>query len=193
MDTLQISDLWKLEDYAERRSAFRAEIMASKRNRKLHVGPHVTLLFENRQTVQYQVQEMLRIERIFERAAIQDELDAYNPLIPSGSNWKATCLVEYADPVERAQRLAELKGLENAIWVQVGECSRITPHANEDMDYTNDAKTSAVHFLRFELDADSVSAAQSGAAICFGVDHDAYRESVTAPEPVRAALVTDLG
>lgn len=192
MEKLKIADLWKLEDYAERRPAFRAEVIEHKKNRKVHVGPHLTLLFEDRLSIQYQVQEMLRIERIFERLAILEELNAYNPLIPDGHNWKATCLIEYEDPAERARRLAELRGIEDVIWARVGDGPRIHPQADEDMERENDEKTSAVHFLRFELDASSRMAAKSGAEIRFGVDHESYRDTVVVPDSVRAALVADL-
>jgi hypothetical protein len=190
--SLTTSDLMKLEEYAEQRTAFRARVLEHKKQRKLHLGPHLTLLFEDRLTVQYQVQEMLRIERIFERAAIEEELGAYNPLIPDGSNWKASCLIEYEDPAERAQELQKLRGIEDLIWAQVGEGPRIHAIADEDLERENETKTSAVHFLRFELDAASKSAARAGAALRFGVEHAAYRAAVTVAEAVRAALVQDL-
>lgn len=190
--SLTTGDLMKLEEYAEQRPAFRAKVLEHKRKRKLHIGPHLTLLFEDRLTIQYQVQEMLRIERIFERAAIEEELAAYNPLIPDGSNWKASCLIEYEDPAERALELQKLKGIEDLIWAQVGEGPRIHAIADEDLERENETKTSAVHFLRFELDAASKAAAKGGAALRFGVEHAAYRETVTVPEAVRAALVADL-
>jgi hypothetical protein len=192
MNKLSAADLMKLEDYAERRQAFRQQVLEHKKPRKLHLGPHLTLLFEDRLTIQYQVQEMLRIERIFERKAIEEELEAYNPLIPDGSNWKASCLIEYEDPAERARRLVELKGVEDRIWVQVGEGPRIHAIADEDLDRENETKTSAVHFLRFELDGASREAACSGVAIRFGVDHPAYREMVELPEATRRALAADL-
>lgn len=192
MEKLKIADLWKLEEYAERRQAFRRQVIEHKKNRKLHIGPHMTLLFEDRMTIQYQIQEMLRIERIFERPGIQDELDAYNPLIPDGSNWKATCLIEYEDPAERARRLVEMRGLEAGIWVRVGDGERIAARADEDLPRSDEEKTSAVHFLRFELDAETRMRARTGAAICFGVDHPAYSAAAQAPEPVRQALIADL-
>ena len=190
--SLTTADLMKLEEYAEQRPAFRAKVLEHKRKRKLHIGPHLTLLFEDRLTIQYQVQEMLRIERIFERAAIEEALGAYNPLIPDGSNWKASCLIEYEDPAERAQELQKLRGIEDLIWAQVGEGPRIHAIADEDLERENETKTSAVHFLRFELDAGSKQAAKGGAALRFGVDHAAYREVMTVPEAVRVALVLDL-
>ena len=192
MKALHAADLMKLEEYAEQRPAFRKRVLEHKQRRKLHLGAHLTLLFEDRLTIQYQVQEMLRIERIFERAAIEEELGAYNPLIPDGGNWKATCLIEYEDPLERARHLAELKGIENLIWAQVGEGTRIAAIADEDLDRSNDSKTSAVHFLRFELDPASRKLAKAGARLRFGVSHPAYSEAVAAPEPVRLALLGDL-
>ncbi|MBX6420246.1 MAG: DUF3501 family protein [Nevskia sp.] len=192
MEKLRVADLWKLEDYAERRPAFRRQVIEHKKNRKLHLGPHLTLLFEDRLTIHYQVQEMLRVERIYERAAIEDELEAYNPLIPDGTNWKATCLIEYEDPAERVRRLAELKGIERGIWTQVGEGARTYAVADEDLERSTETKTAAVHFLRFELDAAARAAVKNGAPIRFGVDHPAYRYEVVAPEAVRAALVADL-
>lgn len=192
MKPLSVADLMKLEDYAEQRPAFRQRVLEHKKRRKLHIGAHLTLLFEDRLTIQYQVQEMLRIERIFERGAIEEELGAYNPLIPDGTNWKATCLIEYEDPVERAQHLSQLKGIEDLIWAQVGEGPRIAAIADEDMDRANETKTSAVHFLRFELDAASVQAARNGAALRFGVDHPLYTQVIEVPAPVRTALIADL-
>lgn len=192
MKKLATEDLWTLEDYAKMRPGFRDKMMKHKNARKLHLGAHVTLLFEDQATVQYQVQEMLRIERIYEPAAIQDELDAYNPLIPDGNNWKATCLVEYEDRQERVRRLAELRGLEREIWVQVGDNPPIRCSADEDMEREDDEKTSAVHFLRFELDPGSQRLAKSGASIRFGVSHPLYTVTTSAPESLRAALIQDL-
>lgn len=192
MKPLTASELMKLEEYAEQRPAFRQRVLAHKKHRKLHLGAHLTLLFEDRLTIQYQVQEMLRIERIFERAAIEEELEAYNPLIPDGSNWKATCLVEYEDAALRAAELVKLKGIEDRIWAQVGEGARIYAIADEDMDRENDSKTSAVHFLRFELDAASLKNAKAGQKLRFGVDHPAYSVTVDAPEATRAVLAADL-
>lgn len=192
MQKLAAADLFKLEEYAERRAEFRRRVIAHKKNRAVHLGPHLSLLFEDRLTVQYQVQEMLRIERIFERAGIEEELAAYNPLIPDGANWKATCLIEYEDAEERAQRLVELRGLERRIWVQVGEGARIFAIADEDLDRENDTKTSAVHFLRFELDAASAADARSGAPLRFGVEHPAYRFTLAAAPATAQALAADL-
>lgn len=192
MKRLSVGDLMKLEDYAEQRPAFRQRVLEHKKHRKLHLGPHLTLLFEDRLTIQYQVQEMLRIERIFERAAIEEELGAYNPLIPDGSNWKASCLIEYEDPAERARQLQRLKGIEDRIWVQVGEGPKIDAIADEDLDRANDTKTSAVHFLRFELDQASAQAARAGSGLRFGVGHPLYNEVIEVPEAVRRALMADL-
>lgn len=192
MKKLTVRDLWTLEDYTEQRPGFRVEVMAHKKARKLHLGEHLTLLFEDRTTVKYQIQEMLRIERIAERAAVQDELDAYNPLIPDGTNWKATCLIEYEDRQERIGQLVELRGLEHQIWVQVGDMHPIQSYADEDMGRQDDEKTSAVHFLRFELDPTARKLAKEGASIRFGVSHPSYTATTLAPETVRAALVQDL-
>lgn len=192
MKKLTVKDLWTLEDYAEMRAGFRVEVMEHKKARKLQLGAHLTLLFEDQITIKYQIQEMLRIERIFERAAIQEELDAYNPLIPDGTNWKATCLVEFEDRQERIRRLTELRGLERQIWAQVGDHPPIRSFADEDMDREDEEKTSAVHFLRFELDPESQKLAKAGALIRFGVSHPAYTVSTLAAEPLRAALIRDL-
>ena len=186
------ADLLRLEDYAAQRKELRAQLLEYKRHRQLALGPNMMLAFENRHTVRYQVQEMLRIERIFERAAIQEELDAYNPLIPDGSNWKATCFIEFPDERERREALARLRGIERAIWVQVGELPRVAAIADEDLDRSNEDKTSAVHFLRFELDALAVGTAKAGGSLRFGVDHPAYTHAVVAPGPVRLALLGDL-
>lgn len=190
-DKLTVGDLWTLEDYAERRPAFRRQVIEHKKQRTLHLGPHLTLLFEDRLLVQYQVQEMLRVERIFERAAIQDELDAYNPLIPDGRNWKATCLIEYEDADERRQALERLKDVENRIWARVGD-ETVFAIADEDLDRANEQKTSAVHFLRFELSAAQCAALRQGRALSFGVDHPAYRHDLAAPAALRAVLLADL-
>ena len=193
MNKLTVADLWKLEDYAEQRPAFRARVLAPKQARKLHLGPHLTLLFEDRLTIQYQVQEMLRIERIFERAAIEEELGAYNPLIPDGANWKASCLIEYEDPDERARELRKLKGIEDLIWAQVGKGPRIHAIADEDLERENETKTSAVHFLRFELDPAMIGSLRAGAALGAGIDHEHYRHSADpVPAAVRTALLADL-
>ena len=190
---LSPEDLFSLEQYSKQRPQFRPQVLAHKRRRTLQVGPNATILFEDRLTVQYQVQEMLRIERIFESAGIADELGAYNPLIPDGSNWKGTLLIEYPDPEERKVALAGLRGVEDRCWVQVARHERVYAIADEDLERENDEKTSAVHFVRFELTPAMVAAAKGGAAVSVGIDHPNYRHAV---EPValaiRDALVADL-
>jgi Protein of unknown function (DUF3501) len=193
MDKLTVEDLLGLERYARERPAFRARVLEHKRNRKLAVGPNVSWSFEDRLTMQYQVQEMLRAERIFEPEGIREELDAYNPLIPDGRNWKATLLIEFPDVVERQRRLAQLIGLEDRCWMQVRGQDRVYAIADEDLERENAEKTSAVHFLRFELTPPMIAALESGAALAAGVDHDHYRHAVDPiPEPIRAALLQDL-
>ena len=181
-----------LERYARERPAFRARVLEHKRDRKLAIGPNVTWSFEDRLTMQYQVQEMLRAERIFEPAGIRDELDAYNPLIPDGSNWKVTLLIEFPDVAERQRQLAQLIGLEDRCWIQVHGHDRVYAIADEDLERETAEKTSAVHFLRFELPPAMISALKSGAALAAGVDHDRYRHSIDpVAEPARAALAAD--
>ena len=190
---LERNDLMGLEQYARERPAFREKIIAHKRTRTLHIGPHLTLLFEDRLTMQYQVQEMLRAERIFEAAGIQEELDAYNPLIPDGRNWKATMLIEYADEAERRAALATLIGVEQQVWLQVRGHERITPIADEDLERETEEKTSSVHFLRFELTPEMVKALKAGAELDAGVDHPNYAAAVKPiPAALRKALLTDL-
>jgi hypothetical protein len=187
------ADLMSLETYSTARKDFRAKVLDHKSRRTVAIGPNATWCFEDQLTVQYQVQEMLRVERIFEAAGIQEELDAYNPLIPDGSNWKATFLIEFPDPDERKARLAQLKGIEGRCWVQVAGHDRVWAIADEDLERENEEKTSAVHFMRFELSAPMSEAAKSGAAISIGIDHENYRYSVEPlPQPVRDSLVKDL-
>ncbi len=185
------ADLMSLEQYARSRAEFRARVIAHKRNRTVAVGPHTTWCFEDRLTVQYQVQEMLRAERIFEPDGIQHELDTYNPLIPDGSNLKATLLIEYPDPIERQAALERLRGIEDRCYVAVGEdsCYAI---ADEDLERQNDVKTSAVHFLRFELAARARRLLGDGAPLRLGVEHVAYAHVIDVPAAVRAALAADL-
>lgn len=193
MNKLTRDDLWPLEHYAQRRAEFRAEVMAHKRNRQLQLGDHLRLCFEDRTTIQYQIQEMLRVEKLFEPGEIQDELDAYNPLIPDGANWKATMMIEYADVEERRQRLGQLVDIEHRVWLQVGELARVFPIADEDLERSTPDKTSSVHFLRFELTPEMVEAVRSGAAIHAGVDHPAYPvESAEIDARLRASLAGDL-
>jgi hypothetical protein len=193
VEKLTADDLMSLERYARERPAFRARVIAHKRNRKLAIGPNVTWSFEDRLTMQYQVQEMLRAERIFEPEGIREELAAYNPLIPDGGNWKATLLIEFPDVAERQRQLALLKGLEARCWMQVRGHERLFAIADEDLERENEEKTAAVHFLRFELSPQMVAAAKRGAALAAGVDHEHYRHSVDPlPQAVRAALIADL-
>src|SRR5436190_6130680 len=184
--------LMSLEAYARERVTFRAKVLEHKKNRTVQLGEHVTLQFEDELTIRYQVQEMLRIERIFEDEGIQGELDAYNPLIPDGGNWKATMLIEYPDPEERRRKLAALKGVERSVWAQVGEGERVFAVADEDLERENDEKTSAVHFLRFELAEPSRRALREGAALRIGIDHPHYPAVTEVAGDVRAALARDL-
>lgn len=184
--------LYSLEQYARVRPEFRAKVIAHKKNRQLPIGEHATLYFEDALTMQYQVQEMLRLERMFEPEPIQEELDVYNPLIPDGHNWKATFMVEYGDVDERRRMLAKLIGIEKKVWLQVAGCDKVYPIANEDLDRETEDKTSAVHFLRFELTPQMIDTAKKGAALRAGIDHEHYREAVTVPPAVRASLVADL-
>lgn len=192
MRKLARSDLMSLETYAERRAAFRADVLARKRDRSVRLGEHVTLIFEDRLTIQYQVQEMLRVERIFEVEGIEDELQAYNPLIPDGTNLKATMMIEYPDVDQRKAMLARLIGIEDRVWMQVAGFDRVYAIADEDMERDTEEKTSAVHFMRLEFDEAMIAALREGAALALGVDHPQYRASVDAlPEAVRASLVRD--
>jgi hypothetical protein len=184
--------LLSLEAYARERNAFRARVMEHKKGRTVRLGENLTLLFEDELTVRYQVQEMLRIERIFEEEGIQGELDVYNALIPDGSNWKATMLIEYPDPEQRRVMLAQLKGIEERVWVQVQGAERVHAIADEDLERENEEKTSSVHFLRFELAAPLREALRRGADLAIGVDHPAYRASTRLAPESRAALAADL-
>ena len=193
MRKLEASDLMGLEAYHKSRLAFREKVMAHKRDRQVAVGPNATLYFEDWLTIQYQVQEMLRIERIFESEAIDDELQAYVPLIPDGSNLKATFMVEFADPEERRRELARLVGIEDKVYIQVSGCDRVYAIADEDLERATEEKTSAVHFLRFELTAPMKSALQSGAELSIGIDHSNYPHLVDAvPAAARNSLIADL-
>jgi len=193
MQKLSRSDLMSLEQYSIERPRLRNEVIAHKQLRNVQVGPNMTWCFEDRTTIRYQVLEMLRAERIFESAGIQDELDAYNPLIPSGSNWKATLLLEFPDAEQRRVALGSLIGVEDRCWVRVSEMDRVFAIADEDLERENEDKTSAVHFLRFELTPSMVQAMKSGATLSIGVDHEHYRHSVSPlPEAVRNGLAGDL-
>ncbi len=193
MAQLRREDLWSLEEYALRRNEFRTEVMAHKKTRQLALGRHARLYFEDDVTIRYQVQEMLRIEKTFEAAGIEEELSAYNPLIPDGHNWKATFMIEFGDPVERAQRLSEMKGIEDLVWLQVGNLDRIIPIADEDLERENAEKTSAVHFLRFELSVEQITALKAGTTLYAGVDHAAYPiEKFAVNTEIQASLTNDL-
>src|SRR3989440_9657743 len=181
-----------LEAYARERAGFRARVLEHKQKRTVRLGEHLTLQFEDELTIRYQVQEMLRIERIFEEEGIQGELDAYNPLIPDGSNWKATMLIEYPEIDERRRMLGLLKGIERGVWVQVEECERVLAIADEDLERETEDKTSSVHFLRFELSAAMRERLRRGARLVVGVDHPQYRASAELQPEVRAALAADL-
>lgn len=186
------ADLYSLEQYARERPEFRARVIAHKKARRVPLGAHAALYFEDALTMQYQVQEMLRLERIFEPELIQDELDVYNPLVPDGSNWKATFMIEYPDAEERKQALARLVGVEHVVWVQVADFARVTPVANEDLDRTTADKTASVHFLRFELTPAMAAAVKAGAAIAAGIDHPALQVATRLDDAARAALAADL-
>jgi hypothetical protein len=186
--------LWTLERYAKERPQFRARVMEHKKHRTVRLGEHLTLIFEDELTVRYQIQEMLRTERLFEEEAICAELDAYNPLVPDGSNWKATMMIEYADSAERQGMLAKLIGVEDRVWVQPQSCSRVYAIADEDLDRENEEKTSSVHFLRFEFAPAMRETILRGAQISIGVDHPAYSASIDSLDaPLADSLRQDLG
>jgi hypothetical protein len=192
MNKLNREYLFSLEQYAEQRAEFRDRVMAHKKNRRVNIGPHLTLYFEDRLTIQYQVQEMLRIEKIFEADAIQEELDTYNPLIPDGSNLKATAMFEFEDVELRRKRLGELVGVEHHIWLQVDGHEKTFAIANEDLERSTDEKTSAVHFLRFELEVPMKKTLQKGAELRMGVDHDAYHHETILQSEAKQSLTKDL-
>lgn len=193
MPRIARESLLTLEAYAKERKEFRARVLAHKKPRTVQLGAHLRLLFEDELTIRYQIQEMLRIEKTFEEAGIQDELDVYNPLVPDGHNWKATLLVEYEDVEERKQALARLKGIENRVWVQVEGHPAVYAIADEDLERENAEKTSAVHFVRFELTAAMIAALKAGAALSIGVDHPEYTATLQpVPEQTREALLADL-
>jgi hypothetical protein len=193
MQKLTRDKLYTLEQYALVRNDFRARVIAHKKNRQVQIGPHASLYFEDFLTMQYQVQEMLRVERIFEAGGIDEEIAAYNPLIPDGTNWKATFMIEYGDENERRVALEKMKGIEDKVWVRVAGFDRVWAIADEDLERDNAEKTSAVHFLRFELNPDMIQAARSGAGIGMGIEHPAYTHQVDPlPAEKRAALMQDL-
>lgn len=193
MQKLTRQDLHSLEDYSQMRDEFRTQIMQHKKNRIVRIGPNVTMHFEDRLIMQYQIQEMLRAERIFESAGIQEELDAYNPLIPDGTNWKVTFMIEYPDADERAVKLQELIGIEDKTWIQVSNHDKVFPICDEDMPRETTDKTASVHFMRFELEAGMIEALKQGAALSMGIDHPKYNHAIEAlPEGMRNLLVADL-
>jgi hypothetical protein len=193
MTKLSRKDLYSLEEYAEIRDDFRARVMQHKKNRRLDLGNNLVLLFEDRLVMQYQVQEMLKAEKIFEADGIQEELDAYNPLIPDGTNWKATMMIQYADIAERQQMLMKLVGIENSIWLRVDGKDKVYPIADEDLERATDDKTSAVHFLRFELTPSMIAEIHKGASISAGVEHEHYSITLDPiPDNVAASLANDL-
>jgi hypothetical protein len=192
MKKLAADDLLTLERYARERNAFRARVMEHKATRQLAVGPNLRWCFEDRLTIQYQVQEMLRTERIFESAGISEELETYNPLIPDGANWKVTLLIEFPDPEERRVQLGLLKGIEDGCWIEVRGQERVFALADEDLERENEEKTSSVHFLRFELSAVMKRELLAGAALAVGVEHPAYQHRLEVPDAVRRALIADL-
>ncbi len=193
MNKISREDLFSLEQYAEARPAFREKVLEHKKNRRLNLGTNAALYFEDRLTMQYQIQEMLRIEKIFEADGINDELEAYNPLIPDGNNWKATFMVEFPDVEERRAMLTQLVGIEDRVFVHVADFDRVYAIADEDLERADEKKTSAVHFLRFELPPEQVAALKNGASLAAGIDHDSYRVEVNpVPDNVRASLLDDL-
>ena len=193
MQKLTREDLYSLEQYAEGRDDFRAKVLRHKRNRRIELGTNAALIFEDRLTMQYQIQEMLRIEKIFEAAGINEELEAYNPLIPDGSNWKATFMVEFPDEDERREMLKQLVGIEDCVYVQVGDLERSTAIADEDMERADETKTSAVHFLRFELSDEQVAALKGGALLAAGIDHPSYQTEISPiAQSISESLLADL-
>ena len=189
---LKRSDLMSLEQYAQQRGDFRSKVIAHKKHRRVGIGPYLFLYFEDRLTVQYQVQEMLRIEKIFEVAGIEEELDVYNPLIPDGQNLKATAMLEYQDVEQRKQQLALLRGIEDLVWVQVDGFEAVYAISNEDLERSNEEKTSAVHFMRFELQANMIAALNAGVALKMGSSHESYSYTTEVDENIRQALLADL-
>jgi len=194
MPQIARESLLSLEAYARERKAFRSRVNEHKKRRTVHLGGHLTLVFEDELTIRYQIQEMLRIERIFEEQGIRGELEVYNPLVPDGGNWKATMMIEYEDAEERSRRLAELKGIADRVWVRVEGFPPVHAIADEDLERENEAKTSSVHFLRFEVPEAMRAALRSGAGLAMGVDHPAYRAALDpVAAEVRGSLVGDLG
>ena len=179
MEKLNKSDLFSLEEYSINRDSFRKKVLEEKQHRKVYIGEHVVLLFENKNTIQYQIQEMLRIEKIFDAEGIQEELDAYNPLIPDGSNLKAVMLIEYPDVEERKEKLKILKGIERKIWIKVGSHNKVFAIADEDLEREDETKTSAVHYLRYEFSPSMINDWKNDSSIVMGIDHENYQSSET--------------
>lgn len=193
MAHLSPADLYSLEEYARIRPEFRKRIIEHKKHRRVAIGPNAALYFEDALTMQYQVQEMLRIERIFEPDGIQEELDVYNPLIPDGSNWKATFMLEFDDVEERKSALAGMIGIDKAVWIQVAGFDKVRPISNEDLERETEDKTSSVHFMRFELSQEMVDALHGGTGLSMGIDHPAYDYTVSELDnSVRESLLQDL-
>lgn len=192
MMTLTRDDLWSLEEYARERESFRAKVMAHKKDRQVLVGKHMLMIFEDETTIRYQIQEMLRVERVFEPEGIQDELDAYNPLIPDGKNLKVSMLIQYEDVVERKRQLAKLIGIEDQVWLQFGSTGKVFAIADEDMERDNEEKTSSVHFLRYEFNDEQIAAAKAGEPLVIGVDHEHYPvDELVVAENIRASLAAN--
>ncbi len=189
---LSRSDLWSLEDYSVKRPEFRSQVMQHKKTRQVPLGPNSTLYFEDRLTVRYQIQEMLRIEKIFEAEGIEEELGAYNPMVPDGNNWKATYMIEYTDADIRATQLEKMTGIEDLVWVQVDEFDKVWAISDEDLERTNDSKTSSVHFMRFELTKDMVDGLKKGNKLFMGVEHSVYTHSLEISDETKASLINDL-
>lgn len=191
MQKLDRSKLWSLEQYATQRPQFRAAVIAHKKLRQLPLNEHATLYFEDFTTMKYQVQEMLRVERIFEPEQIEEEIETYNPLIPDGANWKATFMIEYPDVEERRRALHRLRGIEHRVWARVADGPRIFCVANEDLERSTEDKTAAVHFMRFELDPAAIEALRAGAALSFGIEHESMSAAVPVEGTIRSALLAD--
>jgi len=184
-------DLWSLEQYAEKRSDFRQQVMAHKKTRNVAIGPNATLYFEDRLTLKYQIQEMLRIEKVFEAEGINEELDVYNPMLPTGSNWKATFMIEYSDVEERTKQLEKMLGIEDLVWIQVEGFDKVWAIADEDLERSNETKTSAVHFMRFELSNDMIVALKDNTHLSMGISHDVYKHTVDIMNNTQKSLIND--
>ena len=192
MNRLSRADLWSLEEYSERRVSFKSKVMAHKKTRQVALGDNARLYFEDDLTIRYQIQEMLRIEKVFEASGIDEELDVYNPLIPDGSNFKATFMLEYDDIQERQKQLAQLVGVEDRVWIQIGEGEKVWPVADEDLERSTDEKTSSVHFMRWELSSSDVQEVKNGTDIRMGIDHSGYKAEQLISQQVRDSLANDL-